>query len=67
MQTFTLNDKEEKTFLEFCQEHRHPDCNFGAIGGHISVRFVCTSIGDACEAICSHCGATKDLTDYDSW
>lgn len=62
--TFEINDKEEKLYHEFCEKHKHPETNKGAIGGHISVRFNCTGLGDMASVHCGVCGETESITDY---
>lgn len=62
MITFTLNEKEEKLYHEFCEKHRHYS---GAIGGHILVEFTVTSIGDMPTVKCDICHEELNLTDYD--
>ena len=64
---FKLTEKEAKLAKNFEQEHRHPDVNKGAIGGHMDYIFTPTSIGNACTIRCSICGKTKNITDYDAW
>ena len=64
---FKLNEKEEALAREFMSEHRHPEVNKGAIGGHINFIFTPTSIGDACTIRCAICDTKKNITDYDSW
>lgn len=67
MLKFELNDKEEKLYNEFCTKHMHKNVNKGAIGGHISIRFVLTSVGDGKLIKCGICGKEQDITDYDVW
>ena len=67
MMVFKLNDKEEAAAEEFMQQHRHPEINKGAIGGHMEFIFTPTSIGDACSIRCDICGEEKNITDYDCW
>ena len=62
MITFTLNEKEEKAYREFCEKHKH---YAGAIGGNISVEFTVTSIGDMPTVKCGICNEELNLTDYD--
>lgn len=64
MRIFTITDEEEKALEEFEVEHMHNDVITGAIGGNISVCFVCTSIGEIPYAKCSICGKSKDICDY---
>lgn len=64
---FELNDKEEKLYNEFCTKHIHKDVNKGAIGGHISITFTLTSIGDGKSIKCGICGEEQNITDYDVW
>ena len=62
--TFELNKIEEKNLEEFCEKHIHPEVNKGAIEGHISIRFVLTSIGDMASAHCSICDESERIADY---
>ena len=64
MTSFTLTDKEEKDYQDFCQKHKHPDIEKGAIGGNISITFLITGIGALPSVLCSICGEEKDITDY---
>lgn len=62
--TFELNKIEEENLEEFCKKHRHPEVNKGAIGGHISIHFAMTSIGDMASAHCSICDESEPIADY---
>ena len=64
---FKLNDKEEAAAEEFLQQHRHPDVEKGAIGGHIVYTFEPTSLGNGVSMKCLICGCGKNITDYNSW
>lgn len=61
---FKLNNKEYEAACEFEKEHNHPEISKGAIGGHISIRFTMTSIGNGKFIRCGICGEEKDITDY---
>ena len=63
---FELNDKEFEMACEFEKKHMHMDVNTGAIGGHLSVKFIITSIGLLPSIKCGICGEEENLTDYDS-
>lgn len=67
MMEFKLSDKEEENLKKFIQNHKHSDVNKGAIGGHISVTFNCTSIGNFPSVKCSVCGEKEDICDYDNY
>jgi hypothetical protein len=64
---FKLNETEEAAAKEFEQQHRHPEVNKGAIGGHIHYIFTPTSIATACCIRCAICGEQKNITDYNCW
>lgn len=64
---FKLNEREESAAEEFEQQHRHPEVNKGAIGGHINFIFTPTAIANACSIHCTICGEEKNITDYDCW
>ena len=64
---FKLNEKEEAAAKEFMRQHRHPEANKGAIGGHIHFIFTPTYIADACSIRCTICNEEKNITDYDCW
>ena len=65
----TLNEKEEKEYIDFvkkhkkCREHSE-DClgNF-----YLSYKITPTGIGDIIKIKCEQCGEEKDITDIDSW
>lgn len=63
--SFELNENEEKLLNKFCEKHRHPETKKGAIGGHISVTFAMTSLGEMPSVRCGVCGEKQDITDYD--
>ena len=67
MMVFKLNDKEEAAAKEFLQQHRHPEVNKGAIGGHMKFIFTPTALADAYSIHCTICGEEKNITDYTSW
>lgn len=67
MMIFKLNETEEAAAKEFLQQHRHPEINKGAIGGHIHYIFTPTSIATACCIHCTICGEQKNITDYNCW
>ena len=64
---FKLFESEKKAAEKFLIEHRHPDVNKGAIGGHISYIFTPTSIGDAVSIRCNICNKEENITDYGTW
>ena len=64
---FKLNELENELAEEFMNNHRHPEINKGAIGGHMEFIFTPTAIGDACSIRCDICGEEKNITDYDTW
>ena len=67
MKIFKLNEKENELAEKFLQEHRHPEINKGAIGGHMKFIFTPTALADACSIHCTICGEEKNITDYTSW
>lgn len=67
LKRFDLNDNEYELAKQFELKHLHKDINKGAIGGHISIEFVITSLGTGKTIKCSCCGETEDITDYYSW
>lgn len=64
---FKLHDSEVEMAKAFEKEHRHPDVNKGAIGGHISYEFTPTSVGTAVFIKCNICHTNKNITDYNLW
>ena len=64
---FKLDETEEAAAEEFLQQHRHPEVNKGAIGGHIKFIFTPTALADACSIRCTICGEEKNITDYNCW
>ena len=66
VRNFELNDKEFERSCEFEKKHMHMDVNTGAIGGHLSVKFIITSIGALASIRCEICGEEEVITDYDS-
>ena len=63
---FELNDNEFEKACEFERKHQHKEVNTGAIGGHLSVKFIITSIGALASMCCGICGEEEVITDYDS-
>ena len=67
MRQFKLTENEETAYNKFCEEHKHPGVEKGAIGGHISITFTPTGIADGVSVSCHICGKKEDITDYDCW
>ena len=59
-----LSKLEYERYKKFQENHRHKDINKGAIGGHISMTFTFTSIGEAKTCHCGVCGQEANITDY---
>jgi hypothetical protein len=63
-----LNDKEDARFRLFCENHHEcSKAHLGAIGGHFSIEFGFTSIGETKVVKCFVCKAEKNITDFDCW
>ena len=64
--TFEFYGNEEEKYDDFCERHKHPEINEGTIGGHISVTFNITSIGDMPSVKCDICGEEENITDFNT-
>ena len=69
---FELNEIETARYHKFLANHS--DCQFdketkknkfGAIGGHLSVSFLHTSLGNFVRCHCDGCKQYAEITDYD--
>lgn len=71
MQTFIIDDDEERKIIEWRTEHdkkcqfADPD-NQGAIGGRFTTSFTNTTVGKIIKVAC-WCGEEFDPTDYNNW
>lgn len=59
-----FSELEVYRYRQFEKEHRHKDVNKGAIGGHLEIRLIPTSLGTAKSIKCSICGCENNITDY---
>jgi len=71
---FKLNDAESKAAREFIAEHNHKEefrkegkLGFTALGQQFTYEITPGGLGLAVSIKCNKCGATKDITDIDSW
>ena len=62
--SMSMSPIEYYRYEQFAKNHRHKDVNKGAIGGHISIDTVFTSIGCGRSVRCSICDEDADITDY---
>ena len=70
---FELNKVETARYKKFLQNHcecmfdkETKENKFGAIGGHLSISFLHTGVGDFVRCHCAGCKKYADITDYDS-
>ena len=71
---FELNEKESQESRDFIKDHRHREeymaegkMGFSTTGGGFTYEITPTGLGPCIEIKCNKCGATKELTDSDSW
>lgn len=67
IENFKLFPFEALKAKNFEREHLHPEVYKGAIGGHITYKFIPNSIGRTVSIKCSICDAQENITDYDLW
>lgn len=62
-----MSPLEYARYLQFCEDHKHPDIDRGAIGGGLIISYMPTGLGDIVKVKCDLCGAEADITDINSW
>ena len=70
---FELNKIETARYKKFAKNHygclfdkETKENKFGAIGGHLSISFSITGVGNFVKCHCEGCHKYADITDYDS-